>query len=205
MGHGQWFWEWVVTKGFDSSFLTSECRSQMWGFTTEHSAEGFTEENSSSKWAYTWEQKSLSFRTDRENSRKKGEWPVLILSGYSGFISVEVRDSGDQLSAFKSLRASVPQYHMTKELFWPCPTFPATWLWSYRKTVDIWRLVPAASQQPQDIHRENYKTSRHLRELWIIRNMPSEPHGQHRIRCQLKMTKEWSKMSQDSVAKENTL
>lgn len=70
------------------------------GFTTEHSAEGLTEENSSSKGVYTWEQNLLSFRTDRGNNRKrgKGACPDVIHTGYSGFIRIEVRDSGSHLS-----------------------------------------------------------------------------------------------------------
>lgn len=52
--------------------------------------------------------------------------PDVTLTGSSGLSSVEVRDGGDQLSTCWRTRASVTLYHMTKEFFGLCPTFPAT-------------------------------------------------------------------------------
>lgn len=96
---------------------------------------------------YVLGSRNFCLRTDHGNSNRG--WvagPDVTLTGSSGLSSIEVRDSGDQVSTCWSTRASVFPYHMTKEFFRLRPTFPATWLCSYRKTGDFWLLVLAVSQ-----------------------------------------------------------
>lgn len=137
---------------------------------------------------YVLVSRNFCFRTDHGNSHKGGgKWPVLVSSSQAALGSAVLR-LGTVATKYQpagvSTRASVTPYHMTKEFFRLCPTFPATWLCSYRKTGDFWLLVTAVSQQPpQDIHRGSHKTPRHLSELFLTRNTLYKQHKQYRTRC----------------------